>query len=535
MKKTRLMSAFLATAVLSGVIGAVPVIAEEDTVLYTYQNEQGETVNITQSEIDAGHWNVDALGDTLPIVYEDFPVEVNSFVNDFAELKLKLQYLKNLEKEDCVYITIENLQNGNIVYETDLTSEVIYTDILDINMQYKLTLTETISDDTKEYKKLIKTTNSIADMPDYIIDGSETECSVLIADISDLKASEVVDENGDIGIDGSMPRYTKVSAQNYVEYVSNLPSNAVYRIYTKDEAGIAYTGYFNKNTDGEISEIYIPEITISSWTDDYAIAPATLPSDDYITATRIVNAAKIEMNDCRDYSYSYSSSYFKVFAYQVDDESELNGINWVLKASDSIGVQVWNATSLTATPVHCYTKVGTNGRINISALPSLYAASEGEYLFFVVYFTDTMEGTGVISTISLNRYPSEDVTNFTYEAYENGGSRTLSKTTYTLYDDRDVDAFYVNYTDATQTTIKAYLYNNVESENLTEKCMEIAYYSNQDTFMTTAFPDDIITVTAGSYKYYRFVAGETMQAFICIYNSDGVITSNQSDYAIKYS
>ena len=100
MKKTRLMSAFLATAVLSGVIGSVPVIAEEDMVVYTYQNEQGETVNVTQSEIDAGHWNVDALGDTLPMVYEDFPVDVNSVVNDFAELKLRLQYLKNLDKED---------------------------------------------------------------------------------------------------------------------------------------------------------------------------------------------------------------------------------------------------------------------------------------------------------------------------------------------------------------------------------------------------------------------------------------------------
>ena len=164
-----------------------------------------------------------------------------------------------------------------------------------------------------------------------------------------------------------------------------------------------------------------------------------------------------------------------------------------------------------------------------------YAASAGEYIFFVVYLTDTMEGNGVISVTSVDRYPTEDVTGFAYEAYAGGGSASMSPTTYYLYDDRDADVFYIN-SGSTQKTYIATLNNEVETigERMSAKYLEVAYYCNQkETFSTETAPFDIITVEAGETGAYSFIVNPDMQGFIYIYNAEPA--GGQSRYSIGYS
>lgn len=535
MKKHKLISSLLAAAIASSSIGMLSAIAEENPVVYTYTNDSGETVNITQSEIDAGHWNVDALGGTAPIVYEDFPAIIDDFVDDYAELQLRLKYLKTLSENDAAIICITNLNTDEIVFESAISNKFIYTDYMDIGSSYKVTLTETLDGETHEYNKLVKINNVAVAMPEYITDSASSEQTVLVGNINDLKASEFVNDEGEIEVDSSMPRYTKVASNDFEAYVNSLNDGDTYKVYTKDESGTAYYGFITK---GSNEEVYMPEAEVLPWSMYYAATPMTLPSDSYVTAARVKSATKIPMDYYRDYSYSLSTSYFRVYSYELTDDDFFDGINIYLNASDSIGVQVWKASSLTATPTYCDTYTGRKGVINIDSAADLaYGVSSGQYLFFVVYFTATMEGTGIISVTPIDEYPSTDVTNFAYTAYANGGNLELSRSTYTLYNSKDVDVFYVSYTGSTQVNYRAHLYNYIEEDydnpNETDKCMEISYYTNQaETLVLDTAPDDIITVSAGSYKSYNFVAGLNMQPFICIYNLDG--NNKTSDYELRY-
>lgn len=60
MKFKKIISAILAATMVTACTYSA-VLAEDSNIVYTYVDENGQTVNITQAELDAEHWNVDAL------------------------------------------------------------------------------------------------------------------------------------------------------------------------------------------------------------------------------------------------------------------------------------------------------------------------------------------------------------------------------------------------------------------------------------------------------------------------------------------
>lgn len=89
--KMKLMSTILLTTFITSIASVLPVIAEDDPIVYTYTDESGQIVNITQSTVESEHWNIDALGDNSPATYENFPIIMNPFVDDFANLSLEIK------------------------------------------------------------------------------------------------------------------------------------------------------------------------------------------------------------------------------------------------------------------------------------------------------------------------------------------------------------------------------------------------------------------------------------------------------------
>lgn len=450
MKKTRLMSAFLATAVLSGVIGAVPVIAEEDTVLYTYQNEQGETVNITQSKIDEGHWNVDALEGTAPILYEDFPMSVERFVNDFGELSLDLVYMKNTNDFSNVNLTIENLITGEEVYDYDITEYSFYSPVLGIGESYVLTVTENYNGTETDYKRIVQTKKIDADMPEIIYSDSE-EQYILISDVEDLRNSQHIAENGEIIIDARQTNNDRVCANDFSVYCQTLEQDHTYRIYTQYE-GEQYMGFI----DGSDNDyIYNYGIEVSNYealyTPNLSMAPTSL------TFSEVKNAAtNMRFNDYYFNVKDRTSNTSKMAAFRIDlldakinqiATSESCNLHLLIKGDSAIGIYLWVEVSDVPCTVTATPEKGTTSRditINLSASKYGITADDSVSVYGVVYFSSATEGYGMVSADMVSTY-TDDVTGSIYEAMQDVSTpgQLTNFTEYKLNGSLDVDVFYL--------------------------------------------------------------------------------------------
>lgn len=213
------------TAIMAATSMSVLAVDNNNEAVYTY-TQDGQEVNITQADLDAGHWDKDALGDLLPFVYEDFPMLVDDFVDDYSDLTLNMNYLKKLDSADNVTLKITDLYNDSIVYEKVLDKHSVSLSNVEMNKAYKLILSETFDGITKEYYKAVTTSVEQAQMPSYVKNSDTTdETIVLVGDLDNLRASTSINDEGEIEIDTDMPRYEKVKACDLAEYISNLPSN----------------------------------------------------------------------------------------------------------------------------------------------------------------------------------------------------------------------------------------------------------------------------------------------------------------------
>jgi len=540
MKLKKTISLLLAVSALVGNMSAMNVFAEGNNgdVLYSYITEDGNTVNVTQADLDAEHWNYAALGDVPTNVYADFPMEIEKFVDDYSNIQLALTYLKLLGSSDSANLKIIDIFDDNEIASYDINDAFMYTDALEAGRDYALVLTETIDGETNEYYKEVTVQNVSAEMPDYITDAPEDcESTVLVGNIADLKSSESIDEDGNIVIDSTMKRYEKVAASEFASYCNTLSDDAIYKIYTKDENDNRYTGFISTYEGGSDLGIYMPDITVRKW-ETYMSPSVCAISSSQITASMIKNATKINMTHFRDYSFAIkdTKSKIKVFAWQVPTGYMEYDVGFTLKGhmDASFAMDVWRASSLTATPVKCKS-YGTSKSINKHLLAETYSGvSEGDYLFFVLYLPSATSSHGVLD-IETDDYPSEDISGSAYDAYTSGGAVTMSATTYKLYDSLDADTFYINYTSSTPQNYRARLDNRPEDNlnNQVEKAMELSYYANQTSYFSASnAPDDIITVPIDDALNYTFQVHADMQAFLTVYDTETMTKSSR--YKLSY-
>lgn len=440
-------------------IGINAIAADSDNeIVYSYADENNNIINITQSDLDAEHWNKEALGDTAPAIYKNFPMNMTGYSNDVAELYLDFEYMKNLKDMDSVHLEITKLSDDSLIYNEDLQQESFYSPQIFAGESYKVTLTETVDGNSKSYSKGVIANESEIDMPEYVTNpDTDDESIIMVGDIEDLKSGKISTGNS-ISVDTNVAQYAHIKANEFKEYYSNLPSNKIYRIYTISN-GDVYSGYMSTEDD-----IKFYDLTIDSCDWDSFYSPTLLSIPSYTTMDIKNNAVDARYTEyCYKLSETSNNSKCKIFKVAMPD-SFLNEKNppvfrVVVKGQSKVTAKIWYSAD-NGTLNSVVSRTSNNNTNTISyPLESLYNAKKSIYFYVMVYLTDEVSGYVSVSFEDVSGY-GDDVTGSAYEAYNGASSYTsMPNTEFTMTDSWDVDTFYIDYPGTKNCTYKIELRN----------------------------------------------------------------------------
>lgn len=459
MKLKKFITLGLAAVMATSAIGINAIAADSDNeIVYSYADENNNIINITQSDLDAEHWNKEALGDTAPAIYENFPMNMTGYSNDVAELYLDFEYMKNLKDMDSVHLEITKLSDDSLIYNEDLQQERFYSPQIFAGESYKVTLTETVDGNSKSYSKGVIANESEIDMPEYVTNpDTDDESIIMVGDIEDLKSGKISTGNS-ISVDTNVAQYAHIKANEFKEYYSNLPSNKVYRIYTISN-GDVYSGYMSTEDD-----IKFYDLTIDSCDWDSFYSPTLLSIPSYTTTDIKNNAVDARYTEyCYKLSETSNNSKCKIFKVAMPD-SFLNEKNppvfrVVVKGQSKVTAKIWYSAD-NGTLNSVVSRTSNNNTNTISyPLESLYNAKKSIYFYVMVYLTDEVSGYVSVSFEDVSGY-GDDVTGSAYEAYNGASSYTsMPNTEFTMTDSWDVDTFYIDYPGTKNCTYKIELRN----------------------------------------------------------------------------
>ena len=459
MKIKKFITLGLAAVMATSAIGINAIAADSDNeIVYSYADENNNIINITQSDLDAEHWNKEALGDTAPAIYENFPMNMTGYSNDVAELYLDFEYMKNLKDMDSVHLEITKLSDDSLIYNEDLQQERFYSPQIFAGESYKVTLTETVDGNSKSYSKGVIANESEIDMPEYVTNpDTDDESIIMVGDIEDLKSGKISTGNS-ISVDTNVAQYAHIKANEFKEYYSNLPSNKVYRIYTISN-GDVYSGYMSTEDD-----IKFYDLTIDSCDWDSFYSPTLLSIPSYTTTDIKNNAVDARYTEyCYKLSETSNNSKCKIFKVAMPD-SFLNEKNppvfrVVVKGQSKVTAKIWYSAD-NGTLNSVVSRTSNNNTNTISyPLESLYNAKKSIYFYVMVYLTDEVSGYVSVSFEDVSGY-GDDVTGSAYEAYNGASSYTsMPNTEFTMTDSWDVDTFYIDYPGTKNCTYKIELRN----------------------------------------------------------------------------
>ena len=459
MKLKKFITLGLAAVMATSAIGINAIAADSDNeIVYSYADENNNIINITQSDLDAEHWNKEALGDTAPAIYENFPMNMTGYSNDVAELYLDFEYMKSLKDMDSVHLEITKLSDDSLIYNEDLQQESFYSPQIFAGESYKVTLTETVDGNSKSYSKGVTANESEIDMPEYVTNpDTDDESIIMVGDIEDLKSGKISTGNS-ISVDTNVAQCAHIKANEFKEYYSNLPSNKVYRIYTISN-GDVYSGYMSTEDD-----IKFYDLTIDSCDWDSFYSPTLLSIPSYTTTDIKNNAVDARYTEyCYKLSETSNNSKCKIFKVAMPD-SFLNEKNppvfrVVVKGQSKVTAKIWySADNGTLNSVVSRTSNNNTNTIS-NPLESLYNAKKSIYFYVMVYLTDEVSGYVSVSFEDVSGY-GDDVTGSAYEAYNGASSYTsMPNTEFTMTDSWDVDTFYIDYPGTKNCTYKIELRN----------------------------------------------------------------------------
>lgn len=459
MKLKKFITLGLAAVMATSAIGINAIAADSDNeIVYSYADENNNIINITQSDLDAEHWNKEALGDTAPAIYENFPMNMTGYSNDVAELYLDFEYMKNLKDMDSVHLEITKLSDDSLIYNEDLQQESFYSPQIFAGESYKVTLTETVDGNSKSYSKGVTANESEIDMPEYVTNpDTDDESIIMVGDIEDLESGKISTGNS-ISVDTNVAQYAHIKANEFKEYYSNLPSNKVYRIYTISN-GDVYSGYMSTEDD-----IKFYDLTIDSCDWDSFYSPTLLSIPSYTTTDIKNNAVDARYTEyCYKLSETSNNSKCKIFKVAMPD-SFLNEKNppvfrVVVKGQSKVTAKIWYSAD-NGTLNSVVSRTSNNNTNTISyPLESLYNAKKSIYFYVMVYLTDEVSGYVSVSFEDVSGY-GDDVTGSAYEAYNGASSYTsMPNTEFTMTDSWDVDTFYIDYPGTKNCTYKIELRN----------------------------------------------------------------------------
>ena len=456
MTKRRITSAVLALVMAMSSTYSL-ALAQESEAVYTYRNENGETLTITQEQLDAEHWNVDALGDTLPIIYEKFPMSVDTFVNDLAEVSLDIEYMKKIEDMDSVTLRITDISTGTDVYNDEITNYSFYSPNLEPGKQYEMHLIEVLNGETTDYGKAVsinKVSSQINEVADF--SNAEDGTKILVGDTDVLRAGMSTDEDGKLVINTAVAQYERIAVGDFYDYIDTMPQNKTYRLYMID-GDEQYEGFISTSNR---RDIYTYEASVVD-----LVAPCAnsdiITTLDNLTYSELSNITTVDLADA-SYVIPNTTNYraaYKVYEISIPSSAITNllqnGNNSLfgvtIKGDDKIKVRNWqnvNGTITEGTPITSSSVNSVGFSYMLDGFNYQDSGSNYVYLTYMIYFPETITGT-----LTFNFYPimgySDDKTGSVSEAYTQTSAPTsLANTEFALTDGWDVDAFRVETTEA---------------------------------------------------------------------------------------
>lgn len=223
----------------------------------------------TEEITDSASWNTAIVDESAIPTFEDFPLRINKNIPEEMKLTLSFHYLKNINSDDNVTVTVTKQSDDSVVYSGNLTANVPYFSISDVpnDEYYVITLNETLNGESNEYVGYIRTKNVTADFPVSMTLGDNVISSQINADWSDVKIKKVGDlpqcnhnEDEECTYEcGYASVIDVLHSDDMNNFYNSLDENCYYEMQTTatiDGVSKLYQAFISTHSDGEYDGVF---------------------------------------------------------------------------------------------------------------------------------------------------------------------------------------------------------------------------------------------------------------------------------------
>lgn len=525
---------------------------EGDNAVYQVRNlKTDEMVTTYQNDIETGHWNVDALGADSPVIFEEFPMRIDSRVDYYGKLNIMFEYLKELSDTDQATFSMADRDTGEIYYTADLAANS-FVELSDVPMDriFNVTLTENFDGAEAVYSRVIKTENKRAEMPLNVSLDSVGETAGMQAHSLELVELNEADEETTVDVDGN--EVVVVGQRNTISilpeelpaYYDSLSADRLYKVFAgagENETSKTFEGFISTYDGGRDYGVFMPGF--SSYSEDgyaalenqvrpFAVNGSSEEPESGLTPGEVTrNALEYNYMDDREILISRESTgrdYFVVhFTCFENTPFQIETIS-----NDDITVELWSMDKGASKPIYEYAMLGK------PSVSEGYRTLAGNEIYLVIFFDGFGDGRALFR-IRATEYG--DQTNSYYDLLklesEAKPARQKNNVLVTEYIDYlgDVDVYYVDNTTETgafsmTAENKATVSNG---EAMVMEVRRIATGLDGREFITRDSSHDIGTGVKKSYVF-TFEAGT--KYFIYFYSKYPTFSTSKDDpYQFKIS
>ncbi len=260
-------------------------------------------------------WNRAFVEQGTEGLYEDFPVQINKNMRQDMAMDMSLRYLKSIDNNDSVEITISDASSNDVYLEEVLTSDDTKVSFQNVpnDMLYKVTVDEEIDGVSNEYTKYIKTQFTETDFPvnlklgdvEYYNDYGDTHTNVLIKKVGDNPEC-LHDEDEECTEECSLSSViSEIASDELDSFYTSLDANAYYELQTEkveDGRREFYQGFISTYPSGEYQGIFTRGYNIYDSIDEAYSHPISLAS-----------ASSIDFSSAMEYNF-YQNIYDNALA-----------------------------------------------------------------------------------------------------------------------------------------------------------------------------------------------------------------------------
>lgn len=124
-------------------------------------------IQAEETQSNDNFWNYDLVSEDTKDIYADFPFLIDKCMGKDMTMSLDFQYLKNIENDDSVEVTVTNTNDSSVVKHIDLSSDLTYFELEDIenDKHFCISVSEVLGGHAAQYTGYIDTKLVSVDCP----------------------------------------------------------------------------------------------------------------------------------------------------------------------------------------------------------------------------------------------------------------------------------------------------------------------------------------------------------------------------------